>query len=318
MRVLVTGASGLLGRHCLAALLDGGFQVRAVVHHTPLPTELASRVEVVAGTLDDVCGRPDALDEVDAVVHCAFRLGNPGDQEFRRQHLEAPSQLLRLASARGVKIFVHVSSVVVYGFGPTSKPVTESSPAILDQPPVDAYPAAKLELEQLLEASARNLPLRLAIIRPGVLFDDKHPPVSRVTNRRGARVGLVVGSGRNHLPFIHASDVADLIARIVRNEAGGVFNAVPSQTSAALAFAQAWARGGDTRIRRIAVSSYRALAWITWFRGALTGRPIRYPNVGYGIRRATRDLHYVSGARSSRGWIDEHTQTVTEEDPRER
>lgn len=67
--VLVTGASGVLGRHLLAGLAAAGHQVRALRHRAPLP-ELAG-VEVVRGDLVSGEGLEQALAGVAVVVHCA-------------------------------------------------------------------------------------------------------------------------------------------------------------------------------------------------------------------------------------------------------
>jgi len=66
--VLVTGASGKIGRNLVPALVREGYHVRAVQHHTPVAFE---GVEVVKGSVGDEAFVRKALDGIDAVCHLA-------------------------------------------------------------------------------------------------------------------------------------------------------------------------------------------------------------------------------------------------------
>jgi len=66
--ILVTGASGKIGRHLIPALLDAGYNVRALQHKTPV--EIPD-VEIVQGSISDPVLAAELLDDMDAVCHLA-------------------------------------------------------------------------------------------------------------------------------------------------------------------------------------------------------------------------------------------------------
>ena len=312
MRVLVTGAAGRLGGACVVALADAGHDVRALKHRRPVPPVPGRRVEVRQGTPADPATAADLTRDVDAVVHCAFRFAPHPPADYRRDNLDAALRLMEHGHANGVRTFVQVSSVMVYGLDPGvgTDPLPETrSPADAAEV-LDPYPAMKIELERRLRESSERLGVDLVVVRPGILFDDRTPPVVRTVGR----VGLLVGAGRNHLPFVHTADVADLVRRAVEDGRPAVYHAAPVRPAPALPFARAWCRRHAPGLRVLPVPrpAYAALGLLTWSAARARGRPARWPNLRYGIRRATRDLRYDVTRARALGWVDTHTRTVQE------
>lgn len=124
--IAVTGATGFIGSHIIAQLLDGGFKVRAVVrdpqdaekiaHLTALPGA-KERLTAWRGKLDEEGSYDAAFDGVDAVVHTAavVEINSVKDPEAQ---IVAPSVqgvknvLASAEKARTVKRFVHTSSEI--------------------------------------------------------------------------------------------------------------------------------------------------------------------------------------------------------------
>lgn len=94
--VLVTGASGRIGRRVVPLLLENGYRVRAVVHSKPLPEVWADEVECVG------CeeAMSEAVASVDAIVHLAGIMPPAADDEIFRTNIEATYRLLQAAAAR--------------------------------------------------------------------------------------------------------------------------------------------------------------------------------------------------------------------------
>lgn len=111
--ILVTGASGLLGRTVALRLADRGESVTVLQRgDSGLP------VRQVRGDLGDPVTLRSALEGVDRVIHCAAKVSiNGPESEFRRVNVEGTAGLLAAAIESGVHSFVHVSTPSVAHVG---------------------------------------------------------------------------------------------------------------------------------------------------------------------------------------------------------
>lgn len=162
MRVLLTGATGSIGRATAVALTDAGHRVVALVR----PGSLARAQAVLpAGTecrecdvlrADDVLARGIAGDGFDAVISClASRTGAPRDAWTVDR--DAQLALLSAAKRAGISQFVLLSAICV-------------------QKPRLQFQLAKLEAERAVQASG----LRYSIVRPTAFFKSLSGQVQRV------------------------------------------------------------------------------------------------------------------------------------------
>ncbi|WP_132048468.1 NAD-dependent epimerase/dehydratase family protein [Curtobacterium sp. PhB136] len=107
MRVLVTGASGFLGRAVAAAVRDAGHDVRTFQRR---PSGVPGVTDVL-GTMTDAAAVRAAVDGVEAVVHLAAKVSLAGDPaDFVRVNVDGTRSLVAAARDAGVSRFVFVSS----------------------------------------------------------------------------------------------------------------------------------------------------------------------------------------------------------------
>jgi nucleoside-diphosphate-sugar epimerase len=163
MRVLVTGASGFIGRPLVSAFVNAGFQVRAA---SRTATQFPAGAQNVQHA--DLSGEVDwssLVEGCDAVVHLAgiahVGLGIP-DALYDRVNHQATRELARAAQAAKVSRFVFVSSIRAQSGPVTSHPLTETDPPRPSEP----YGASKLAAE----AAVKEAGVPHVILRPVVVY----------------------------------------------------------------------------------------------------------------------------------------------------
>lgn len=165
-RVLVTGATGFVGRALCEQLIAAGHEViPAVRFRAGLPNES------VVGDIGSSTDWRLALVGCDAVVHLAARVHMMQDNAhdslalYREINTEATLNLARQAAEAGVKRFVFISSIKVNGEG------GDAAYREFDVPvPADAYAISKWEAEQGLRRIARETGLEVVILRPPLVY----------------------------------------------------------------------------------------------------------------------------------------------------
>ena len=218
--VLVTGATGFVGRACVDAFLRAGHRVRRVLRSACPPVDGVE--DIVVGDLVDVADWSTAMRGVDAVVHLAARVHVMRETvadpvaEFRRVNVEATRRLAEAAAHAGVRRFVFVSSVKVHGERSPGRPFTEADvPA-----PEDPYGVSKLEAEQMLAGVAAGTGLEVVVLRPPLVYGPGVGGNLRTLLRAVVRgLPLPLGAVRNRRSLVFVGNLADAIVRCVESPA---------------------------------------------------------------------------------------------------
>ncbi len=212
--VLVTGATGMLGREVVADLRGRGWRVRGTGRRVPPPSKRVAGVDYAAVDLSQPL--PSTLFcDVTTVVHCAAETAG-GKDAHQRNTIDATRNLLREAASAGVKHFVHVSSIAVL------KPGKEVGGTVNEQTPVDAgnlargpYVWAKAESERDVAAEGPALGMTVHIVRPGPLVDfDAFEPPGRLGRELGP-VFVAIGPRRGKLSLCRVQTAAQVIRAAV-------------------------------------------------------------------------------------------------------
>ena len=176
MRVLVTGATGRIGRRLVPALMAEGHAVRALVMPNDRRTAcLPARAEVVYGRLEEPDSLIPAVAGAAAVFHLAGALTSRGctDEEFVRVNVQGTFHLLNAVRdlAPALEHFVYASSDAVYFEGPDVDarylPVDEAHPRM----PGSVYGASKIGAEELCLSFSRGWGVPVTILRFGATAD---------------------------------------------------------------------------------------------------------------------------------------------------
>jgi GDP-L-fucose synthase len=220
-RILVTGATGLIGRELVKRLVRAGARVRTTSTHSPTDRFEGSDLHLVGDLLDRSFAE-EATAGVEGLFHCAGRRGSIGIQTTRATTMLANNLLidfnvLEAARRQGVGRVVYLSTVSVY----PPVPLYQEDLAWSANPhPGDQFAAwAKRMGEKLIEAHGVQYGLaNAAIVRPVNTFgphDSFHAPTALVIPALIKRVmdgqnPLVVwGDGSAVRDFLYVEDLAE-------------------------------------------------------------------------------------------------------------
>ncbi len=219
-RVLITGGAGFMGSALAQRLLEHGEHPR-LLDLAPLPRWASeAHVGYISGDVLDPDRLTAALKGVEVVVHAAFASPHSGMEVIRQVNVGGVRALCDAMVRQDVRRLVLISSTIVLK-PPRRHPVWPSAP--LNR--LDAYRAARLEAEQVVESYA-DRGLSTAIVRPKTFVGPGRLGAFALafdSLRRGQPVP-VLGSGMNRYQLLDVRDMAAGLASLIDSQASGVFN----------------------------------------------------------------------------------------------
>lgn len=226
-RLLVTGATGMVGSLVARRAVEAGYRVRALVRAKADRSLLKGLdIEYVEGDLSQPETFPAAVADVDVVVHTAAKVGDWGHaDDYRAINVFALEQLLTAVEREGkLKRWVQISSLGVYpardhfGSDETVSPNIEG---------LDGYTRTKAEAEVLLRQHIDRQQLPATILRPGFIYGpgDRHV-VPRLMEKIQAGKMKLLGDGKKVLNNTYAGNLVDAIMLAIEcpGAVGEIFN----------------------------------------------------------------------------------------------
>lgn len=203
VKVLVTGASGFLGRHLLPKLGQAGADVTALCRSSA--ASLPPDVRKIAGDCGDLSAMRRAVAGQDLVIHMASLLFATDWREYLSANVAYAENLARAVQEENPECrVVLVSSLAASGPSAEAPGRKESDPA----QPVSGYGWSKLMAERTLAAALGE---RLSIIRPPIIYGSGDRGLLPLFKSCARGIGVSPGWRRFPVSLIHADDAADAI-----------------------------------------------------------------------------------------------------------
>jgi uncharacterized protein (TIGR01777 family) len=230
--ILVTGATGLIGRRLLPLLRTLGYSVRQLTRRPSAPTDF--HWDPAKGAFDAA-----ALEGVHAIVHLAGEPIAEGrwtasrKRRIRESRENATAFLVEQIrrSMNRPEVLVSASGVNYYGRGPEEK--TEQSPS------GDGFLAQVCRAWEAAARGAESLGMRTVQLRTGVVLDPAGGALAKMLLPFKMGAGGPIGTGRQRLPWIASDDLTDVIVAAIEDASlSGPLNAVHPQLLEQRAFSQ--------------------------------------------------------------------------------
>lgn len=224
MKVLLTGASGLVGSHVLDHLCRAGIPVRLLLRPASPRQWIESRlsqVEVHQGALDQPESLGPALEGITHVIHCAGATKALDREGYFRVNHAGTVNLVSALNRRAAHLerLVHISSLAVSGPATATRPARETDPPR----PLTDYGKSKLAAEQVVREQCR---IPAVILRPPGVYGPRDGEFFKLFKAVRRGVLPCFGGGRQQLSLIYAPDLAAAILHVLQHPAaaGQTFN----------------------------------------------------------------------------------------------
>jgi nucleoside-diphosphate-sugar epimerase len=206
MKVALTGATGFIGSHVLTELQERGHEVVALVRDDAQADTVAGRG--ASPIVVDLYDRPTVvslLRGADGAIHTA----SPGDDTSANLDSAVAAAAIDAFAGTG-KPYVHMSGIWVYGTNPD---ITEESP--FNAPTMVSW---REPIEQRVLGASD---MRGVVPVSGVAYGDGGggvPGLLLGSPRDDAGNLIMLGTGEQHWPTVHAADLADFLRRVLEDD----------------------------------------------------------------------------------------------------
>jgi nucleoside-diphosphate-sugar epimerase len=199
----------------------------------------------------------DLFSSSDAIIHCAGRAHishtetQDSERYYREVNVELTEALARRAVAAGVRRFIFLSSIGVYGeHGGSISQLNEETLAM----PVTAYGKSKLEAERRLNNVSRETGLEIVIVRPCLVAGPGAPGnLRRLKRLIESTTMLPVPTKKNQRSFVGISNLVELLILCIDhdNAPGQIFVAADSELVSTIEVMKSIAKGAGVAFRPI-------------------------------------------------------------------
>ncbi len=221
MKVLVTGANGLLATNTIIELLDRGYLVKGLIRNKNNFTSFEhDNLELFEGDITNELDVDNAVKDCDIVIHAAANTNQNllSLSDYKEVNVRGTEKILKASIDQAVKKIIFVSTANTFGYGSKNKPGTELTE--IKEPFSNSYYAiSKLEAQNVLLKASKKI--AVIVVNPTFMLGayDAKPSSGRII-LMGLKKYIVFypPGGKN---FIHVNDAASGIVNAIEKGKNG-------------------------------------------------------------------------------------------------
>lgn len=218
LKVAITGGTSFIGKNLSKTLLKRGNEVRVLSRQSAYDASSFQGVRCYQG---DLCHQidPDFLNEVDTLYHLAAELNKP--EEMEAVNVQSTANLLSAAAKAGVRRWIQLSSIGVYGRPRDLLVTEETAPA-----PANEYERTKLASDVLVQQACQRSDMDYVILRPSNVIGAEMKNGSFFALVRAVSRGryFFIGPRGGIATYVHVEDVVRALVACQEAPRGSVYN----------------------------------------------------------------------------------------------
>ena len=223
--VLITGGTGLIGKHLSERLIQSGYRVSVLSRER----NNNSKIPVYAWDVEKKTIDNEALENVDYIVHLAgANISERRWTEKRKQlildsRVKSSNLIFEELKKKNIKLkaFISASAVGYYGAVTSNKIFNET-----DFAPND-FLGETCRLWEQTTKQFENVGIRTVIIRAGIVLAKEDGALSKMMGPVKMGIGSAIGDGKQYIPWIHIDDICNIFIKAIEDDAmHGAYNAV--------------------------------------------------------------------------------------------
>ena len=206
LRILLTGATGFIGRTLVSKLIKTQHEVTGLVRRTSDVKGLPKKLRLIDGDMLEISSLEKAVQDAEVVIHLAayFDFYPKNKKLLYQVNVEGTQNLLNACVNASVTRFIYISTTEV--IGPVENPPgNEETPL---RPQFD-YSKSKMQAEEHIREFAQETGLEYVILRPtGVIGEGElYTVFETVEAVNNGQIPMLPGDGEKTLMYTHVDDV---------------------------------------------------------------------------------------------------------------
>jgi len=208
VNILLTGASGFVGRHLIPHLIQAGHSIRVAAR---TGTSIPNTESIMVGDIGPKTDWQAALDNIDAIIHLAGRAHHadgPGEADAHEAINHQGSRRLAEAAAGRVERLIFLSSLSVHGLNAADTAIRQATPI----QPTTPYGTAKARAEAHLAELKAQGRLDTLSLRPPMVYGANAPGnLARLCRAVQRGLPLPLASVKNRRSLIGVDHLAQCL-----------------------------------------------------------------------------------------------------------
>lgn len=218
MNVLITGASGYIGRYLVEELIKHGHKIKALTRKQSLKIK---GTETIYGDITKPESFINKLDGLDSLIHnAAYAMDWGKKNDIYRINIGGTKNIAETCKTKEIFKIIYTSSAGIYGFPNNENIISENSPIN----PFNIYHKSKLEGEKIFK---KYEDFNISIVRPPLVLGGGGKAEKIILDKIEQKKMRYIGNGNQCISIVHPKDVAQCLRLALENDTNdSIFNVV--------------------------------------------------------------------------------------------